>query len=89
MLSAGIVASSPQLKPIQWAKWGGKIAREGQVSEGRWTREGEEILSEGDGFAFLGLDNGIGGDGEGRKGFWDVRGKRREYAEWVKAGARK
>ncbi|KAJ4354533.1 uncharacterized protein N0V89_006270 [Didymosphaeria variabile] len=88
VLSAGIVVSSPQLKPIQWAKWGGKIAREGQHGEGKWTREGEEILSEGDGFAFLGLDTGIGGNGEGRRGFWDVRSKRKEYAEWAKAGGK-
>lgn len=86
VLSAGIVVSSPPLKPIQWAKWGGKIAREGQRSEGRHTQEGEEVLSEGDPFAFLGLDAGFGGAGEGRRGFWDVRGKRKEYAEWAKAG---
>ncbi|KAJ4296541.1 hypothetical protein N0V90_006586 [Kalmusia sp. IMI 367209] len=88
VLSVGIVTSSPQLKPIQWAKWGGKIQREGQHGEGKWTREGEELLSEGDPFAFLGLDAGIGGKGEGRRGFWDVRGKRKEYAEWMKSGGK-
>ncbi|PSN59729.1 hypothetical protein BS50DRAFT_605050 [Corynespora cassiicola Philippines] len=89
LLSAGIVLSSPALKPIQWAKWAGRIQREGRCGTGRWTREGEEVLSEGDSYAFLGLDAGVGGTrGEGRKGFWDVRGKRREYAEWVKAGAK-
>ncbi|KAF2463212.1 uncharacterized protein BDR25DRAFT_307947 [Lindgomyces ingoldianus] len=86
VLSAGIVFSSPSLKPIQWAKWAGKIEREGWQSEGRWTREGEEVLSDGDPYAFLGLDGGIGGKGEGRRGFWDVRVKRKEYAEWVKTG---
>lgn len=79
--------SSPTLKPIQWARWSGKIAREGRHGEGQWTREGEEILSEGDSYAFLGLDGGIEGKGgEGRRGFWDVRGKRREYEEWARAG---
>lgn len=88
ILSAGIVLSSPELKPIQWAQWAGKMQREGRKGEGKWTREGEEILSEGDSFAFLGLDGGIGGVGEGRKGFWDVRGKREEYAAWVKSGGK-
>ena len=88
MLSVGIVTSSPQLKPIQWAKWGGKIQREGPFGEGKRTAEGEEILSEGDPFGFLGLDGGLSGKGEGRKGFWDVRGKRKEYADWVKEGGK-
>lgn len=61
--------SSPNLKPIQWAQWSGKIEREGRQSEGGgWTREGEEVLGEGDPYEFLGLDGA-----EGRRGFWDVR----------------
>ncbi|ORY09106.1 magnesium transporter [Clohesyomyces aquaticus] len=88
VLSAGIVFASPSLKPIQWSRWAGKIEREGRQSEGTWTREGEEVLDEGDPYAFLGLDGGIGGKGEGRRGFWDVRGKRQEYAEWVKSGGK-
>jgi hypothetical protein len=85
MLSTGIVAASPQLKPIQWAKWAGRIEREGRHGEGKWTREGEEVLSEGDPFAFLGLGKGVGDGGEGRRGFWDVRAKRRDYAQWAKS----
>jgi len=45
------------------------------------------VLSEGDPYAFLGLDGGFGekgGKGEGRRGFWDVKGKRKEYEEWVR-----
>ncbi|KAF2263986.1 hypothetical protein CC78DRAFT_259433 [Lojkania enalia] len=80
LLSTGIVLTSQPLKPIQWSRWSGKMSREGRHGTGRWTREGEEVLSEGDPYAFLGLDGG----GEGRRGFFDVRGKRREYAEWVK-----
>ncbi|KAF2182257.1 hypothetical protein K469DRAFT_587442 [Zopfia rhizophila CBS 207.26] len=87
ILSTGIVLSSPSLKPIQWARWAGKIEREGRQSEGKWTREGEEVLSEGDPYAFLGLKGGKG-SGEGRRGFWDVRGKRKEYADWVRAGGK-
>ncbi|KAH7130736.1 magnesium transporter [Dendryphion nanum] len=89
ILTTGIVFASPDLKPIQWAKWSGKISKEGRHGQGEWTREGEEVLSEGDPFAFLGLDGGIGGKGsEGRRGFWDVRGKRKEYAEWARNGGR-
>jgi hypothetical protein len=86
------VLSSPGLKPIQWSRWSGKISREGRQSEGKWTKEGEEILGEGDPYAFLGLDGGIGAGksvgSEGRRGFWDVRGKRNEYAQWVKGGSK-
>lgn len=88
LLSTGIVISSPRLKPIQYAKWAGQISSEGQHGEGKFTREGEEILTEGDPYAFLGLDGGIGGNGEGRRGFWDVKGKRKEYAEWVRSGGK-
>jgi len=41
------------------------------------------VLTEGDPYAFLGLDAGFG-KGEGRQGFWDVKGKRKEYEEWVR-----
>ena len=88
VLSAGVVLTSPALKPIQWAPWAGKLQREGRQSEGVWTREGEEVLGEGDPYAFLGLDGGIAGRGEGRAGFWDVRGKRAEYAEWARNGGK-
>jgi hypothetical protein len=75
------VLASPSLKPIQWAQWSGKLSREGPHSDGKRTAEGEEILADTDPYAFLGMDGG-----EGRRGFWDVRGKRREYVEWVKGG---
>ncbi|KAF2019081.1 hypothetical protein BU24DRAFT_458789 [Aaosphaeria arxii CBS 175.79] len=85
LLTSGIVLSSPALKPIHWARWSGKIAREGRKGEGEWTREGEEVLAEGDPYEFLGLEGGIGGKGgEGRRGFWDVGGKRGEYEAWVR-----
>lgn len=84
MLSAGIVITAEKLKPIQCAEWAGQISRNGRHGEGKYTREGEEILSEGDPYAFLDLDSGIGGKGEGRRGFWDVKGKRKEYEDWVR-----
>lgn len=85
ILSTGIVVSADKLKPIQYAKWAGQISRDGRHGEGKYTREGEEILSEGDPYAFLGLDGGIGGKGEGRRGFFDVKGKRKDYEEWARA----
>lgn len=45
-------------------------------------------MTENDPYAFLGLDAGIGGKAEGRRGFWDVRAKRKEYAVWVKSGGK-
>jgi hypothetical protein len=83
LLSTGIVLSAQSLRPIQTAKWAGAMSREGRQPEGQVTREGEEVLTEGDPYAFLGLDGGFGA-GEGRRGFWDARGKRREYEEWVR-----
>jgi hypothetical protein len=88
LLSLGIVISFAPLKPIHYAQWAGQISREGQHSEGRYTREGEEILSDGDPYAFLGLDGGIGGKSEGRKGFWDIKGKRKEFEAWMRQGGK-
>jgi hypothetical protein len=90
LLSTGIVVSSQSLRPIQTAQWSGQLSREGRHSEGQYTREGEEVLSEGDPYAFLGLDGGFGSDGkgqpgEGRRGFFDIKAKRQEYEEWVRA----
>jgi hypothetical protein len=92
-LSTGIVMSAQSLRPIQEANWAGKLSRDGRHPEGQYTQEGEAILSEGDPYAFLGLDGGFGegktgGKGEGRRGFWDVKSKRKEYEEWVRSGSK-
>ena len=89
LLSLGIVLSFAPLKPIQHAEWAGQLSRQGPSGEGAYTREGEEILTESDPYSFLGLDGGIGGNGEGRKGFWDVKGKRKEYEDWVRTVGKK
>lgn len=88
LLSIGTVASFAPLKSIKHAEWSGQLSRTGRHGEGEYTREGEEVLGEGDPYAFLGLDSGIGGQGEGRKGFWDVKSKRKEYEEWVRSGGK-
>lgn len=93
LLSTGIVSSSQPLRPIETAKWAGQMSREGRRPDGQYTREGEAILSEGDPYAFLGFDGGFGegktgAKGEGRRGFWDVKAKRKEYEEWVRSGSK-
>ncbi|RAR01439.1 transmembrane protein 32 protein [Stemphylium lycopersici] len=88
LLSLGIVISFAPLKPIQYAQWAGQISREGRHSEGRYTREGEAVLSEGDPYAFLGLEGGVNGKSEGRRGFFDIKGKRKEFENWMREGGK-
>lgn len=66
----GLVLGSPQLRPIRWNVWAGKIEREGKA--GFVGAPGDEF--KGNPFASL----------EARPGFVDVRGGRREFAKWVK-----
>ena len=61
---------SPQLRPVQWRVWAGKIEREGGIG-----------LDERNG-----IKGGIYRGLEERVGMWDIRAKRREFAEWVKEG---
>lgn len=71
LLCVGVVMSSPELKPIQWSVWAGRLER---------SKEAREIkavgLGGGNPYASL----------EERPGFLDVRGKRKEFAEWVRSG---
>lgn len=73
LLCVGVVISSPELKPIQWNAWAGRLER---------TKEAREIT-----------EVGVGGGNpyavlEDRPGFLDIRGQRREFANWVKDGER-
>lgn len=61
--------SSPELKPIQWNVWAGQLER---------SKEARAIT-----------EVGVGGGNpyaalEERPGFLDVRGKRTEFATWIK-----
>ncbi|EME48662.1 hypothetical protein DOTSEDRAFT_162346 [Dothistroma septosporum NZE10] len=71
LLCVGVVLSSPELKPIQWNVWAGRLER---------SQEAREIkavgLGGGNPYATL----------EERPGFLDVRGRRKEFAEWVRNG---
>lgn len=71
----GLVLGMPQLRPIQWRVWAGKI-----------EREGEKGFMNGDGK----LDKDYVGNPfrllESRPGFVDIRKQRKEFAEWVREG---
>lgn len=73
LLCAGVVLSSPDLKPIQWNVWAGRLER---------SKEARQIkgFGQGGGNPYAGLEE--------RPGFVDIRGKRKEFASWVKDGGK-
>jgi hypothetical protein len=71
----GLVLGTPELRPIQWRVWAGKIEREGK--RGFMTGDGEVDKDYvGNPFRLL----------ESRPGFVDIRKQRKEFAEWVREG---
>ena len=71
----GLVLGTPELRPIRWRVWAGKIEREGE--KGFLGADGEVAKDYvGNPFKLL----------ESRPGFVDVRKQRREFAEWVREG---
>ncbi len=73
LLCVGVVLSSPDLKPIQWNVWAGTLERS---KEARATKE--VGIGGGNPYATL----------EERPGFLDIRGRRKEFAAWVRDGQR-
>lgn len=71
-MCVGIVLGSPELKPIQWRVWAGKLEREKNV------QKRDELGPRGNPYAAL----------EERAGFLDIRAARKEFAGWVKDGAK-
>jgi hypothetical protein len=73
LLLFGLVLGSPPLRPIQWAAWAGEAEKDRRRLKGKKRFEG---------------DAGSVGMGwlEERRGFWNVRGQRRDFAEWVRKG---
>jgi len=69
----GVVLSSPELKPIQWNVWAGRLERS---KEARVVKE--VGVGGGNPYAVL----------EERPGFLDIRGRRKEFAGWVREGER-
>ncbi|KAL2873290.1 hypothetical protein SGCOL_011549 [Colletotrichum sp. CLE4] len=71
----GMVLGAPNLRPIEWRVWAGKIEREGEM--GFLTGSGEvEKDYVGNPFRIL----------ESRPGFADIRKQKRDFTNWVKAG---
>lgn len=71
----GLVLGTPELRPIRWRVWAGKIEREGE--KGFLGADGE-VSKDYVGNPYRVL--------ESRPGFVDVRKQRREFAEWVREG---
>ncbi|KAK3672704.1 hypothetical protein LTR78_007516 [Recurvomyces mirabilis] len=67
LLCAGVVLSSPELKPIQWNVWAGRLER---------SKEAREIkeVGVGGGNPYAGLEE--------RAGFLDIRAASRGFEEW-------
>ncbi|KAF2460907.1 magnesium transporter [Lineolata rhizophorae] len=82
VLCVGIVLASPPLKPIQWRVWAGRIEREERMTPEQKARLGNRRVggpgTSGNPFRVL----------EERMGFWDVRSKRKEFADWVREGGK-
>lgn len=71
----GLVLGTPELRPIQWRVWAGKIEREG---ESGFTNIDGQVDRDYVGNPFKVL--------ESRPGFVDIRKQRKEFAEWVREG---
>jgi hypothetical protein len=70
LLCVGVVLGSPDLQPIQWNVWAGRLER---------SKEAREIkaVGLGGGNPFANLDE--------RPGFLDIRAKRKEFAGLIKS----
>ena len=69
LLCVGVVLGSSDLKPIRWNAWAGQLER---------SKEARKIteFGVGGGNPFMYLED--------RPGFLDIRGKRKDFAAWVK-----
>ena len=77
MVCVGLVLGTPELRPIQWRVWAGKIEREGE--KGFMSADGQVDKDYvGNPFRLL----------ESRPGFIDIRKQRKEFAEWVREGGK-
>ncbi|KAF2667286.1 hypothetical protein BT63DRAFT_456588 [Microthyrium microscopicum] len=78
ILLIGIVIGAPKLRPIEWAAWAGEAEQDTRRPRGKKRFEGDGG-AEGTSMAWL----------EDRKGFWDVRGKKKAFADWVRENGSK
>ena len=75
LVCCGLVSGSPQLRPIQWRVWAGKIEREGEQG---FLETNGEVAKDYIGNPFKAL--------ESRPGFVGIRKQRNNFAEWVREG---
>lgn len=75
VICLGLVLGTPELRPIQWRAWAGKIEREGEKG---FTNSDGNVDKDYVGNPFRML--------ESRPGFIDIRKQRKEFAEWVREG---
>ncbi|KAK6586221.1 hypothetical protein PZA11_001278 [Diplocarpon coronariae] len=73
----GLVLGTPELRPIQWRVWAGKIEREGEAG---FTDGDGEVEKDYVGNPFKLLEN--------RPGFADIRKQRKEFAVWNRISLR-
>lgn len=71
----GLVLGTPELRPIHWRVWAGKIEREGEKG---FMNGDDEVEKDYVGNPFRLL--------ESRPGFVDLRKGRRDFAGWVREG---
>ncbi|RKF78022.1 putative transmembrane protein 32 protein [Golovinomyces cichoracearum] len=69
----GLVLNTPELQPIQWRVWAGKIERE---SDQCFVNSDGLLAKDTFSNPFKALEN--------RPGFVDIRKQRREFLEWAK-----
>lgn len=75
IICLGLVLETPELRPIHWRVWAGKIEREGEKG---FTNSDGEVDKDFVGNPFRVL--------ESRPGFVDIRKERKEFAEWIREG---
>nr|OQO20977.1 hypothetical protein B0A51_09666 [Rachicladosporium sp. CCFEE 5018] len=74
LLCIGVVLSSPDLKPIQWHVWAGRMEKS---KEARLVTE----VGVGGGNPYAALEE--------RPGFWDVRGAQKAFGGWLRENGEK
>lgn len=75
IICLGLVLGTPELRPIQWRVYAGKIEREGE--QGFVQNDGQVDKDyQGNPFRVL----------ESRPGFIDIRKQRKDFANWVREG---
>ena len=77
LLCVGIVLASPPLRPIEWRVWAEQVEKDERRPKGQRLFESDGGVVPINPYRWL----------EERKGFWDVKGNRKEFADWVRAGA--